>query len=183
MGMGIFSSMISRKFRNIAGERYDEIMRFYREFLLSEDEMRVSKVSSVLLPLDSNSTRVPGQVCELLSVYAPLSVHLIYVIDEEVIGIIERTLGKEEAELFRERELEDAARVLKSAEEMLAGIDVSVKVGVVLGDKKEEVISKAHSYDMLVVSKRYGSSGSRTSRLSPVVLAIVHGMKKPVVVY
>jgi len=180
--MDVFSSMIARKFKNIAGERYEEIMSFYREFLLSEEEMSVPSISAVLMPLDRSTVVIPEKVYEFLSTYEG-SILLLYVIDVDVIGIIEGTLGEEEAEVFKRKELEEAYKLLSSIELKLSGFNFSIRKEVVFGDKGEDVIDRARNHDLVVISKRYGSEGARSSRVSPLVFRIVHNVTKPVVVY
>jgi len=50
--MGLFSSLIQRKFKSIAGKRYERVLREYREFLLTEEEMVFPEIKSILMPLD-----------------------------------------------------------------------------------------------------------------------------------
>ncbi len=183
MDMDVFSNVISRKFRNIAGKRYDEIMRFYREFLLSEEEMRVPMVSRFLMPLDRSTLDIPDPVYDILSAYKGVPVLLLYVIDVEVLRIVEGTLGKEEADTFKERELKAARELLDSIEDRLSSFRIRWDEDVVLGHKCEDVIDRVRHSDMLVLSKRYGSEGAKSSRISPLVFRIVHSVSEPVVVY
>jgi len=181
--MDVFSSMISRKFRNIAGERYEEIMNFYREFLLSEEEMHVPEVSSILMPIDGSVHVIPEKVYRLLSAYEGVSILLLYVIDMNVLRIVEGTLGKMEAEIFKGKELKRADEFLRAVEVKLSGFRISLRTEVIIGHKGDDVVRRAREHDMIIVSKKYGSEGARSLRISPLVFRIVHSIAKPVVVY
>jgi len=50
--MGYSSSLIQRKFKDIVGRRYDSVLKDYSEFLLTDEEMLVPEVRSILVPLD-----------------------------------------------------------------------------------------------------------------------------------
>jgi len=50
--MGYSSSLIQRKFKDIVGRRYESVLKEYSEFLLTEEEMLIPEVRSILIPLD-----------------------------------------------------------------------------------------------------------------------------------
>ena len=51
------------------------------------------------------------------------------------------------------------------------------------GNKSEDVIKIANNYEMLAISKAYGSEITKSSPLSPVVLKIIQHLEIPTIVY
>lgn len=183
--MDIFSRLISRKFRNIAGERYEEIAQRYREFLLLPEEFVLPEVSSILLPVDRFAHDIPEELYDTLGAYADASITLVYMIDRMAFHMIEQTLGKREAERLRAVEMERGgekilSRMVKGGLEKI-GLDVREKY--ILGNKSDEIIQLAADFDLLVISRSYGSEITKTSPMSPVVLKIVQHVDKPTIIY
>jgi len=175
--------LILRKFRNIAGSRYEEILKTYREFLLTEEEMAIPRVESVLVALDRYSGEIPAQIFRLLEYYSPRKMAVIYVIDSSTCRLIRDTLGEEDARKFRERERQ-------LANELLARIDAEMRErglnwsgDVVFAEKTEYVEGAVEKYDVLVIGKQYGSESTKTHHISPLVFRIVQNISKPVVLY
>ncbi len=164
--MDIFSRLISRKFRNIAGERYEEIAQRYREFLLLPEEFVLPEVSSILLPVDRFAHDIPEELYDTLGgAYADASITLVYMIDRMAFHMIEQTLGKREAERLRAVEMERGgekilSRMVKGGLEKI-GLDVREKY--ILGNKSDEIIQLAADFDLLVISRSYGSEITKTS--------------------
>ncbi len=178
-----FSRIILRRFRNIAGFRYEEIMEAYREFFLTEEELKIPGIESVLLILDRFSGEVPEEVFEVLSAYPKARIDAFYVIDGAIYSIIKETLGEEEAGVFRRSEESLGREFLRTIEKALSKLDLSVSTGVTFADKVEFVESEAEKRDLLVISRHFGSESVKTHKVSPVVFRIVQGIKKPVIVY
>lgn len=181
--MGIFSDIINRKFTNLAGKRYEEIIRKYREFFLTEEEMIIPEITSIFIVLDRYSHLPDENVYEVISAYPNAKVCLLYTIDEGVARLIASTLGEEEANVFRNAEREYGEKVLSEVKKRLSKMGLSVKVELVFGDKGEEPIGKAHDCDLLVISKNYGSETSKSSPISPLVYRVVQHVEKPVIIY
>jgi len=183
--MDIFSKLIQRKFRNIAGERYEEIARRYREFLLLPEEFVLPEIRSILMPVDRFSGEIPSELYETLSAYSGASVTVVYISEKRTLSLIEQTLGKEEAEKLRRAKMEFAERLSHEIASRLEKHDLRVETRHFIGSKSDDVIELAEreKFDLLVVSRSYGSEVTRTCPMSPVVLKIVQHVKIPVVVY
>ncbi|MCD6373567.1 MAG: universal stress protein [Thermococcus sp.] len=175
--------LILRKFRNIAGSRYEEILKSYREFLLTEEEMRIPRVDSVLLAIDRYSGEVPEGVFRLLEHYSPQKVTVIYVIDRNTYRLIRDTLGEKDAEKFRERESELAEKFLKAVSSALDAFGLNWSREIVFAEKTEYVEGLMNDYDVLVIGKQYGLESTKTHHISPLVFRIVQHVTKPVVLY
>lgn len=178
-----FTSFINHKFQNIAGSRYEEILKSYEDFFLTEEEMIIPEVNSILIALDRYSGEVPEEVYETISAYPDAKFLLVYLIDENVLRLIRGTLGDEEAREFQKKEERMAEERLSGVEKKLREIGISWKRKVVFGDKGDYLEELAEGYDLLVVSRHYGSETTKTHPVSPVVFRVVQGIKKPVVIY
>ncbi|MBO8174207.1 MAG: universal stress protein [Thermococcus sp.] len=181
--MGLFSSLIQRKFKNIAGKRYERILREYREFLLTEEEMVLPEIKSILIPLDRFISEIPKEVYETLSAYKEAKFVLVYIIDAQVFHMIEQTLGREASEEFRKKEESDGMYLLEKIAKDFEELGIAPQLRLFFGDKSEDVITLAEKHDMLVLSKAYGSEITKTHPLSPIVLKIVQHVTIPVIVY
>ncbi len=178
-----FTDLITRKFQNIAGSRYEEILKAYEEFFLTEEEMVIPDIKSILIPLDRYTTTVPEEVYETISAYPNARLQLVYMIDENVCRLIKDTLGEEDAKKFREKEERRAREILSRMRDRIRELGIIWAEDTVFGDKSEYVESIAGEYDMLIISKHYGSETAKTHTVSPVVFRIVQYVGRPVVLY
>jgi hypothetical protein len=182
--MGLFSSLINRKFKNIAGDRYEEISRRYREFLLLPEEFVLPEVNSILMPIDRFSGEIPEELYETLSAYLGASVTLVYISEKRTLSLIEQTLGKVEAEKLKNAKIEFAEGMLARIAPRLEELGLRVERRYFIGSKADDVIGlMGEGFDLLVVSRSYGSEVTKTSPVSPMVLKIVQHLDKPVLVY
>ena len=178
-----FSELILRKFRNIAGSRYEEIMKAYQEFFLTEEELQIPVINSILFVVDRFSGEIPTGVFEVLSAYPHASVDVVYLVDSGLFSLIRETLGEEDAEKFREKEESLGRKVLEKIEKELSKLGMDFTVEITFADKVDFVEEKTESSDLLVISRHFGSESVKTHKVSPVVFRIVQGIKKPVIVY
>ncbi|AMQ17791.1 universal stress protein [Thermococcus peptonophilus] len=181
--MGWLHDIILRKFNNIAGTRYEEILKAYENFFLTEEELVIPEINSVLLAFDRFSCKVSEEVYETISAFNEATVQVVYVIDEGVLKMIQETLGEEAAEEFREKEIAFAETFLRDVEKKLDELNFKFNRKIAFGDKAEYVKDLSKEYDLLVISRRYGSEATKTHRVSPVVFRIVQHVEKPVVLY
>ncbi|ASJ06045.1 hypothetical protein A3L08_01210 [Thermococcus pacificus] len=183
--MDIFNKLIQRKFRGIAGERYEEIAKRYREFLLLPEEFVLPEVRSILMPIDRFSGEIPESLYETLSAYIEAKVTVVYISEKKTLKIIEETLGREEAERLRNAKMEFAEKLSGEIASRLEGLGLRVERRHFLGSKSDDIISllKDEDFDLLVVSRSYGSEVTKTSPISPIVLRIVQHVEKPVIVW
>jgi len=178
-----FSELILRKFRNIAGSRYEEILKAYQEFFLTEEELRIPVITSILLVVDRFSGRVPNEVFEVLSAYPGARVDVVYLIDSSLYALIRETLGEEEAEEFRKKEEALGRETLTLIERALSELGLDYSAEITFADKVEFVEGEGDERDLLIISRHFGSESVKTHRVSPVVFRIVQGIGKPVIVY
>lgn len=181
--MGVFNKLVTRKFRNIAGDRYDEILKRYREFLLLPDEFVLPEIHLILIPIDRFAHEIPSELYETLEAYSGASVMLVYVSESMVFRMIEQTLGRDEAEKLKAAERELGERVLVEIASSLEDIGLRVTKRHLFGNKSDNVIKLAENFDLLVISRGYGSEITKMSPMSPLVLRIVQHVVKPTIVY
>lgn len=180
--MGLYSSLIRRRFRNIAGKRYEHVIREYREFLLTKEEMVPPEINSILMPLDRFIREIPPDVYDVLSTY-DARVLLVYIIDSQIFRIIRQTLNREASEEFKKKEEEQGLKLVNKISNELEDYGMRVQRRLFFGNKSEDVIKLTKDQDMLVISKAYGSEITKTSPLSPIVLKIVQHVYIPTMVY
>ncbi|USG99676.1 universal stress protein [Thermococcus argininiproducens] len=180
--MGIYSSFIGRKFKHIAGKKYEDIIKHYREFLLTEEEKMLPEIRSILMPLDRYVKNIPDEVYETVSAY-DASVLLVYIMDSEIFHLLSQTLSKEASEEFKRREEIVGREMLDKIAKELEDFGLRVQRRIFFGNKSEDIIRLAENSDMLVISRAYGSEITKTSPLSPIVLKIIQHLKIPAVVY
>ena len=178
-----FSELILRKFRNIAGSKYEEIMRAYQEFFLTEEELRIPTVTSILLVVDRFSGRIPSEVFDVLSAYPRARVDVFYLVDFSLYALIRETLGEEEAEAFKRNEEALGREILELAERALSELGLEFSTGIMFADKVEFVEIESKTRNLLVISRHFGSESIKTHKVSPIVFRIVQGITKPVIVY
>ncbi len=185
MVMEVLNRIISRKFRDIAGDRYEQIAKRYREFLLLPEELVLPEVKSILFPVDRFSLDIPEELFETLRAYAGASLKLIYISEKRTLHIIEQTLGKEEAEKLKAEKMRFASETLRNLAPGLENLGLSVETDYFIGSKSDDVIElmSTGKFDLLVISRCFGSEPSRTSPISPVVFKIVQHIDEPVIVY
>ncbi|WP_237702071.1 universal stress protein [Thermococcus sp. AM4] len=185
MPMEVLNRIISRKFKYIAEDRYEQIAKRYREFLLLPEELVLPEVKSILFPVDRFSLKVPGELFEALRAYAGATVHLLYISEERTLRLIEQTLGKEEAEKLREEKVRFAGETLRSLAPQLEELSLSVETDHIIGSKSDDVIELMSTgrFDLLVISRCFGSEPSKTSPMSPIVFKIIQHIDEPVIVY
>ncbi len=178
-----FADLITRKFQNIAGNRYEEILKAYEEFFLTEEEMAIPDIASILMLLDRYASDIPDEVYETISSYPDAKLQLVYLVDESVCRLIRETLGENDVKKFKDREESTANEILSKVRERLKELDIAWTEDVIFGDKSKYVEDIGQKYDMLIVSKHYGSGTAKTHTVSPVVFRIVQHIGKPLVLY
>jgi len=181
--MGWLHDIILRKFNNIAGTRYEEILKAYENFFLTEEELIIPEINSILLAFDRFSCKLPEELYETLTAFQGARITIVYIIDEAVFKIIRETLGEEEAFEFKRKEIAFAEEFLRAIEEKLRGLGFEWEREIIFGNKSEYVEDLAESYDLIMMSKHYGFESTRTHSVSPVVFRIVQHMKKPIILY
>lgn len=180
--MGYYSSLIQRKFKDLVGSRYEEIRTEYSDFLVSEEEMKVTTVTSVLIPVDVFVKELPEKLTELIAAYGA-RVHLVYIIDRQTEVLIGEMVG-EERKLEFIRKKEDYGRgVLDIITKKLESKGLSVQKSLFSGSKTEDVMRMSREYDLVALSRDFGAPGSEDIPLSPTVSHIGRRTERSVVIY
>lgn len=181
--MGYFTSLIQRKFKDVAGSRYDTVVRDYREFLLTDEEQQVPEVRTILMPLDYFVKEVPPVLYETLSSYEGATVSLVYVIDLEVIRIVEESLNADTMTEFTRKREAFGEEILKNVTADLETAGLSVKSRMFSGRKFDNILEIAESHDLIAVSKKYAASMTDVAPLSPVTMRLAQTVMKPIIIY
>ncbi len=181
--MGIFSTIISRKFKNIAGTRYERILKDYKEFFLTKEELSLPVIKSILMPVDRSTRKVPEEIYEALSACEDAEVTVVYIMSEDACELIRQTLGEKASREFRLKQEESGRALLESITPSLERLGLKVRTRMLLGNKSEDVIRLSREKDLLVIPKLYGSEITKTTSISPVVMKIVQHVSIPVIVY
>ena len=180
--MSYYTSLINRKFRDVVGKRYDAVLREYSEFLLTEEEMQVAEVSSILIPLDIFVEDVPPELYEVLSAY-DADVTLAYIIDAHVYNIIKETLNESSADELRVKREEYGHSLLSKISDKLEEAGVDSQQRLFLGNKGEDVEKMVGNYDLIALSKSYGAEHGETKDISPLVIRLTQKMTIPTLIY
>lgn len=178
-----FKKLILRKFNYIAGSRYEEIMKAYREFLLTEEEMEIPVISSVLLVVDRFSEKPPDEIYDVLTSYPGAFIKAIYLIDGRLCALIRETLGEEAAKKFRINEKSMGEEFIRDISGRLSQLGVNFSSEILFEDKASFVEDAMEDYDLLVISKHFGSEGLKTYNITPLAFRIVQRIEKPVILY
>lgn len=181
--MGYFTSLIQRKFKDVAGTRYDAIVKEYREFLLTEEERRVPEVRSILMPLDYFVKEVPPVLYETLSSYEGATVSLVYIVDLEVIRIVEDSLNADTMAEFKRKREAFGEELLEKTTAELEAIGLSVKSRMFSGRKLENIVEAAEGHDLIAVSKKYAASMAEVAAVSLITLRLAQTVSKPIIIY
>ncbi len=180
--MGYSSSLIQRKFKDIVGRRYNAVLKDYSEFLLTEEEMLVPEIRSVLVPLDLFVHEITDDVIEVLSAY-DATISLAYITDSRVIEILEQALDHAATVEFREKKEEYGQELLKQATAKLQRHGFTVKTRMFVGHKGDDVVQMAKNYDLIAICRRYGDGESTDVSISPLVLRICQRVETPALIY
>lgn len=180
--MGYSSSLIQRKFKDIVGKRYEAVLKDYSEFLLTEEEMLVPEVRSILVPLDLFVHDITDEAIDVLSAY-DATISLAYITDAGVVGLIEQTLDRAAMEEFRAKKEDYGQRLLERTAAKLEGHGFSTQTRMFVGHKGDDVVRMAANHDMVALSRRYADGESTDLSISPTVLRICQRVETPALIY
>jgi len=180
--MGYSSSLIQRKYKDIVGKRYDAVLKDYSEFLLTDEEMFVPEVRSILIPLDLFASDVTDDAIDVLSTYNA-TVSLAYITDATVVALLEQALDAASAEEFRRKKEEAGREILDRVTAKLEERGFSTKTRIFVGHTGDDVVNMANNHDMIAICRRYADGESTGDSISPVVLRICQQVKTPALIY
>ena len=180
--MGYYSSLIQRKFRDLVGSRYESVRMEYSDFLATEEEMKIPPVNSILIPVDSFVENIPDVLIEVLKAYEA-RIHLVYIIDSNVMELIDEMVGEEMRSQYREKKEKFGKNMLTQFSGKLEGSGLKVQTQLFTGSKIEDVIRMSEGHDLLALCQGYGSQVSDNQPLSPDVSQINHRVRQSVIIY
>ncbi len=180
--MGYYSSLIHRKFKDMVGTRYEDVLREYGEFLLTEELMKVPEVHKILIPLDIFVKDIPENLYDVLSAY-DADITLVYITDSQVYSIIKETLSTELAEEFLKKKERYGHDLLDTFTGELQQIGFTVHQRLFSGHKGEDVEKMAGDFDLIALSKSYGSEQTEHYPVSPLAIRISQHVKKLTLLY
>jgi hypothetical protein len=180
--MGYYSSLIQRKFKDMVGTRYQDVIREYSEFLLTEELMRVPEVRKILIPLDIFVKDIPDDLYEVLSAY-DAEITLAYITDSQVYSIIQETLTDELANEFLTKKERYGHELLDTLTKELQQLGFTVHQRLFTGHKGEDVEKMAVDFDLIALSKSYGSGPTEHYPISPLAIRISQHVKKLTMLY
>jgi nucleotide-binding universal stress UspA family protein len=180
--MGYSSSLIQRKFKDIVGKRYETVLKEYSEFLLTEEEVLVPEVHSILVPLDFFVHDIPDEAIDVLSAY-DATISLAYITDAGVVELLERALNQSSTEEFRARKEEYGRKLLARTEAKLKEHGFTIQTRMFVGHKGDDVVQMAKNHDMVALSRRYADGESTDASISPIVLRICQRVEIPALIY
>ena len=180
--MGYSSSLIQRKFKDIVGRRYEAVLKDYSEFLLTDEEMLVPEVRSILIPLDLFVHDITDEAIEVLSAYNA-TITLAYITDAGVIELLEQALNHASTEEFRTKKEEYGRELLDRTMAKLNDHGFMVQTRMFVGHKGDDVVRMAKNHDMVALCRRYADGESTETSVSPIVLRICQRVETPALIY
>ncbi|MDT8358124.1 MAG: universal stress protein, partial [Methanomicrobiaceae archaeon] len=176
--MGYYSQLIRRKFKDVVGKRYEDVMREYGEFLLSEEQMIPPKVKSILMPLDIFVHEIPPELYEVLSAFT-CPVSLVYITDIQTVSVIETVLDKKASDEYLRKKESHAAELLDRVTRELEAKGLDSHRRIFTGQKGEDVEKMSETHDLLLLSKSFGAERTEGYPVSPIALRISQHVKIP----
>ncbi|MDK2890423.1 MAG: hypothetical protein PWR21_1055 [Methanoculleus sp.] len=180
--MGYSSSLIQRKFKDIVGRRYDSVLKEYHEFLLTEEEVLVPEVRSILMPLDFFVHDITNEAIDVLSAY-DATISLAYITDAGVVELLERALNHSSTEEFQAKKEEYGRKLLERTAAKLEEHGLSTQTRMFVGHKGDDVVQMAKNHDMVALCRRYADGESTDASISPIVLRICQRVETPALIY
>lgn len=180
--MGYSSSLIQRKFKDIVGRRYESVLKEYSEFLLTEEEMLIPEVRSILIPLDLFVHDISDEAIDVLSTYNA-TISLAYITDARVIELLEQALDHASTEEFRAKKEEYGRELLERTAAKLKGHGITTQTRMFVGHKGDDVVRMAKNYDLVALCRRYADGEATDVSISPTVLRICQRVATPALIY
>lgn len=179
--MGYYSSLINRKFKDVVGNRYEGIIKEYKEFLLTEEEV-VKDVKTILLPLDIFVKEIPNTLYELLSIYGA-EVTLVYIVDRDAIAMVKEILGEDSAKEYAEKKEKHGYKLIEKISAELGDRGISSKERLFAGHKLDNIETMSNDFDLVAISKSYGGGRGDENEISPVSQRLISQIYAAAVLY
>ena len=181
--MGYIQSLIKRKFKDIGEKQYEKISVEYAHFLVTEEELMIPEVKSILLPLDIFATDISEKCLDVLTTFEKAEINLIYLIDEKVTRIVSEIIGEDEVERYIGQYKDSGHKVLEDVSSKIESSGIRSRSSLYVGKKEDEIIRLSESAEMVVISRNYGEITSETVPVSPLAQDITRKVTKPVILY
>lgn len=181
--MEYFKSLINRKFKDVVGSRYKDVLKDYREFLLTEEEIVVCSFKKILIPLDIFVSDVSEEFYDLLTAFEQTEINLVYITDSDVVSIIRDVLGEEAGTAYQTKKEEYGNRLLEKISGELEKRGLVVNRRLYSGHKWDDVETMSDNYDLVAISKSFGGGRGDDNEISPVAQRLVQQMNVSSVLY
>ena len=180
--MGYYSSLIERKFRGRTKGLYEQIRKDYADFLMSEEEMKVSEIKKILMPIDYFVGALAPGLIWTLSVYQA-DVHITYIIDRDVLRLLEEIGGADLRKEYQVKKEAAGREKLASFSQVLGHVGIRVTTTLFTGSQIEDALRLAEGYDILAISRGYGSGITEAVPASPAAIQITQRAECSVLIY
>ncbi|WP_245543548.1 hypothetical protein [Methanoplanus limicola] len=180
--MGYYSSLINRKFKDVVGQRYEEIMKDYKEFFISEEEFLEMEIKKVLFPLDISVKKIPDSIYNLFELYG-CEITLVYITDSYICSVIEEVLGKNTAENYHLKKDIMGEEILDEITKKIERKGLVVKKRMFSGNKWDDVERMSEEFDMIAISKDYGGVRGDENEISPVAERLIQQLRVNTVLF
>jgi len=181
--MEYFRSLINRKFKDVVGSRYKDVLKDYREFLLTEEEIVLCNFRRILIPLDIFVSGASEEFYDLLTAFDETEINLVYITDSDVISIINDVLGEDAGREYQTKKEDYGSGLLEKFSGELEGRGLNVNRRLYSGHKLDDVEMMSENYDLVAVSKSFGGGRGGGSEISPVAQRLVQQMNVSSVLY
>jgi hypothetical protein len=181
--MRYYEGLIKRKFKGLVGSKYETFQKEYREYMLTEEEMRPREIKKILLPLDFSVTSASKSVAELLSVYNNAVVTLIFITDAQVYDIIAASISDEAGMEYIRKKKDYGEDLLDEYENSFALHNISCKRRMIVGNKRQDVLKMAPDYDLIVLPKCYASNNPVSCTVSEDAIILAQSLGQSTIVF
>jgi len=180
--MGYYSALINRKFKDVVGQRYNDIMKDYKEFFISEEEFLEMEINRILFPLDISVKNIPESIYSLFELYNG-EITLVYITDSYVCSVIGEVLGSDTAENYCSKKEKMGEQILDEVTRNLENKGLVVKKRMFSGNKWDDIERISEDFDMVAVSKDYGGGRGDENEISPVAQRLIQLLKVNTVLF
>lgn len=181
--MEYFRSLINRKFKDVVGSRYKDVLKDYRDFLLTEEEIVLCDFRRVLIPLDIFVSGASEEFYDLLTAFDETEINLVYITDSDVISIINDVLGEDAGREYQAKKEEYGNGLLEKFSDELEKRGLNVNRRLYSGHKWDDVETMSENYDLVAISKSFGGGRGDANEISPVAQRLVQQMNVSSVLY
>ncbi|NYT16444.1 MAG: universal stress protein [Methanomicrobiales archaeon] len=180
--MGYYSSLIERKFRGRTIGQYEQIRKEYADFLMSEEEMRVREIKKILIPIDYFvEPPAPGLVW-VLSVYQA-EIHIAYIVDRDVLRLLEEIGGAKLRDEYQVKKEVAGREKLAAFSRIIGHEGIRVTTSLFTGSQIEDALRLSEGYDIIAVSRGYGSGTTEAVPASPAAIQVTQRARCSVLIY